>query len=100
MLIDFYEKPTQQFLQVCERLLGMPDLGLDSVADFYAATWLADFPQGTTWHATGLDDGAEEFYAVIEYRAYRLVFNVATTTQLELILPKPTFQNADDRAKP
>ena len=33
------------------------------------ATWLDEFPQGTTWSATGLDDGAEHFYAIIEYAA-------------------------------
>lgn len=87
MRIDFYQKRIAQFLQVAERLIHTPNLELNSVADFYAASWLEEFPQGTTWHASGLDDGAEQFYAVIEFRGYRLVFAVDDTIQLQLQKP-------------
>lgn len=30
--------------------------------------------KGTTWSATGLDDGAEQFYAMIEYQAFTEYF--------------------------
>lgn len=99
MLIDFYQKPIAQFLRVCERLMAREDLGLSCVADFYAATWLDDFPQGTTWHASGLDDGAEQFYAVIEFRGYRLIFDVDETTTLQLQLPPQISQSADDKSQ-
>ncbi|WP_353653405.1 hypothetical protein [Acinetobacter sp. B51(2017)] len=79
-------------------LINTKDLTLDCVADFYAATWLNDFPQGTTWHASGLDDGAEQFYAVIEFRGYRLSFDVAETTVLQL-QPPQIFQSVDDKLK-
>ena len=89
MLIDFYAKQITQFLHVAERLINTQDLALDSVADFYAVPWLLDFPHGSTWHVTGLDDGAEQFYAVVEFRGYRLLFTVAETVRLELQLPPP-----------
>ena len=59
----------QKFDQVAAKIMDDPDsyLAFDSVSDFYKATWLDEFPQGTTWSATGLDDGAEHFYAIIEY---------------------------------
>lgn len=97
MLLDFYQKPIAQFLKVSEQLMAREDLALSSVADFYAATWLHDFPQGTTWHASGLDDGAEQFYAVIEFRGYRLSFAVAETTTLQLQLPQQISQSVDDK---
>lgn len=51
-------------------------LNFDSVSDFYKAPWLAEFPQGTTWLATGLDNGADEFYAKIGYQHYSLMVHV------------------------
>lgn len=48
-------------------------LQFDSIADFYQAQWLDDFPKGTTWCATGLDDGAEHFYAKIEFCGHYLI---------------------------
>lgn len=88
MLIDFYQEKIQQFLSCCTQLMQCDDLELYSVADFYAAPWLNDFPQGTTWHASGLDDGAEAFYAVIEFRGYRLSLDVGQTTSLTLLTPR------------
>jgi hypothetical protein len=59
----------QKFDQVAAKIMADPEayLAFDSVSDFYKAVWLDEFPQGTTWSATGLDDGAEQFYAVIQY---------------------------------
>jgi hypothetical protein len=59
----------QKFDQVAAKIMADPEsyLAFDSVSDFYKAEWLDEFPQGATWSATGLDDGAEQFYAVIEY---------------------------------
>lgn len=70
MLIDFIQYQQQQFDEVASRIMADPEqyIDFDSVSDFYKAKWLDDFPKGTTWSATGLDDGAEEFDAVIEYR--------------------------------
>lgn len=72
MLIDFIQYQQQQFDEVASRIMTDPEqyIDFDSVSDFYKAKWLDDFPKGTTWSATGLDDGAEEFDAVIEYRDY------------------------------
>ncbi|RDF39413.1 hypothetical protein DWA23_05805, partial [Acinetobacter baumannii] len=40
------------------------------------AAWLKDFPQGTQASATGLDDGAEEFYAVVQFKQQYLKFDI------------------------
>ncbi|WP_298147623.1 hypothetical protein [uncultured Acinetobacter sp.] len=96
MLIDFYQDKIQQFLACCEQLMQCEDLKLYSVADFYAASWLNDFPQGTTWRTSGLDDGAEEFYAVIEFRGYRLTLDVGQTTQLKLLYPVGAIKHSTD----
>ena len=69
MLLDFKKFQCQKFEQVAQKILADPTtyLNFDSVADFYQATWLDEFPQGTAWSATGLDDGAEQFEAKIVY---------------------------------
>lgn len=61
MLIDFTQYQLRRFDELAARIQAEPEkyLNFDSVSDFYKATWLQDFPQGTTWTATGLDDGAE-----------------------------------------
>ena len=51
-------------------------IDFDSVSDFYKAHWLSKFPQGTTWSASGLDDGAEYFYALITYKNHYIKINV------------------------
>ncbi len=94
----FIKNRLHTFYKWLSVLINTKDLTLDCVADFYAATWLNDFPQGTTWHASGLDDGAEQFYAVIEFRGYRLSFDVAETTVLQL-QPPQIFQSVDDKLK-
>lgn len=51
-------------------------IDFNSVSDFYNAAWLKDFPQGTQVSATGLDDGAEEFYAVVQFKQQYLKFDI------------------------
>lgn len=73
MIIDLREQQLLKFEQIAQKIMAQPEtyLNFDSVADFYQATWLDDFPKGTTFYASGLDDGAEQFYARIELRIYR-----------------------------
>ena len=77
MLIDFNQAKLKQFDDLALMIITAPQdyLQFDSVADFYQATWLQDFPKGTTWSATGLDDGALEFYALIQYQQHYLHIN-------------------------
>ena len=74
MLIDFTQYQLHRFDELAAQIQAEPEkyLNFDSVSDFYKAAWLQDFPQGTTWTATGLDDGAEQFDAIIEYRGHFL----------------------------
>lgn len=69
MLVSLEAFKQQKFDQVAAKIMADPEsyLAFDSVSDFYKAEWLDEFPQGATWSATGLDDGAEQFYAVIKY---------------------------------
>ncbi|ENX63898.1 MULTISPECIES: hypothetical protein [Acinetobacter] len=69
MLLSLEAFKQQKFDQMAAKIMADPEhyLTFDSVSDFYKAAWLDEFPQGTRWSATGLDDGAEQFYAVIEY---------------------------------
>ncbi|ENV34836.1 hypothetical protein [Acinetobacter gerneri] len=80
MLIDFNQFQFKKFDEMVSRIKAHPQdyIDFDSVSDFYKADWLAAFPQGTTWFATGLDNGAEEFYAQIEYRHKKLTIHVKT----------------------
>lgn len=74
-LIDFKQAQLKQFDLLALDILAYPEryLQFDSIADFYQAQWLDDFPKGTTWYATGLDDGAEHFYAKIEFCGHYLI---------------------------
>ncbi|OTG65555.1 hypothetical protein [Acinetobacter silvestris] len=85
MLIDFIEYQQQQFDEMASRILAEPEkyLQFDSVSDFYKAQWLDDFPQGTVWIATGLDDGAEQFDAIIRYKNHYLEIYHAQNTTLK-----------------
>ncbi|MDR7016462.1 hypothetical protein [Acinetobacter sp. 3657] len=76
----------QKFDQIATKIIADPEtyLCFDSVSDFYKATWLNEFPQGTTWSATGLDDGAEQFYAVIEYGYQYLSISRTTSVAVKL----------------
>ncbi|TCB78376.1 hypothetical protein E0H89_06230 [Acinetobacter sp. ANC 3781] len=84
MLIDFMQHQLTQFDEMASRILAAPAdyINFDSVSDFYKAEWLNHFPKGSTWAATGLDDGAEQFYAIIEYRNHFL--SISCSEQIEI----------------
>lgn len=69
MIIDFQQAQLQKFMALAMKIEAQPELYVqfDSVSDFYKADWLQDFPNGTTWYVSGLDDGADEFHVVIDY---------------------------------
>ena len=85
MIINLYQQQAQKFQQLAEKIIAQPALYLafDSVADFYAASYLAEFPKGSRYFATGSDDGAEQFYARIEYVTPSQVYflNITKTEQ-------------------
>ena len=74
MIINFLEVQLNKFDTLAKRIQNNPEeyIDFDSVSDFYKVKWLSEFPKGTIWTATGLDDGAEEFYALIEYKNHFL----------------------------
>lgn len=80
-IIDFKAMQKKKFKTLALKIQHAPDDYLDfsNVADFYQAHWLQEFPQGTRCYATGLDDGAEEFYAKIEYEDYFLSVSCGQT---------------------
>lgn len=86
MLIELDQYKKQKFRQVAEKIMAAPQfyLAFDSVSDFYKASWLDQFPQGTIWLATGLDNGAEEFMAIISYRELylKIICNDQPSAQL------------------
>lgn len=84
MLINFMQHQLTQFDELASRIQAAPDnyINFDSVSDFYKAEWLNDFPKGSTWAATGLDDGAEQFYAIIEYGNHFL--SISCSEQIEI----------------
>ncbi|MFC6052865.1 hypothetical protein A6M14_02470 [Acinetobacter sp. Ac_877] len=84
MILDFDQFKKEQFLAVASKIKASPHLYLnfDTVADFYQAHFLDEFPRGTTLSATGLDDGAEQFYAVIEFKD--LVIKISKTDFVEI----------------
>ena len=86
MLIDFKAAQIQKFLDLASHIQATPDLYIDfeHVSDFYKALWLKDFPSGTTWYVSGLDDGADEFYISIHFAHCRL--NIQCTDQLKVSL--------------
>lgn len=69
-ILDFNRHHQAKFDALAVKIQAEPEryLNFDSVSDFYKAKWLDDFPRGTTWSCTGLDDGADEFDARIQYR--------------------------------
>lgn len=78
MLLSLDGYKQQQFDQIAAKIMAEPEKYIDfnSVSDFYNAEWLKDFPQGTQVSATGLDDGAEEFYAVVQFKQQYLKFDI------------------------
>ena len=89
MLIDFIQYQLRQFEEMAAMIQAAPEkyITFDSVSDFYKAEWLNDFPRGTTWAATGLDDGAEQFYAIVEYRTHFL--KISCTDKIEICYGVP-----------
>ncbi|ENU08326.1 hypothetical protein [Acinetobacter calcoaceticus] len=78
MLLSLDGYKQQQFDQIAAKIMAEPEkyIEFNSVSDFYNAEWLKDFPQGTQVSATGLDDGAEEFYAVVQFKQQYLKFDI------------------------
>ncbi|NUF15929.1 hypothetical protein [Acinetobacter lactucae] len=74
--LDVYKQ--QQFDQIAAKIMAEPAkyCEFNSVSDFYNAVWLKDFPQGSQISATGLDDGAEEFHAVVQFKLQYLKFDI------------------------
>ncbi|HQV25798.1 MAG TPA: hypothetical protein PLR79_06795 [Acinetobacter sp.] len=89
MVVNLMAYKQEQFDQIAAKILADPDsyLKFDTVSDFYKAPWLEQFPQGTNWSATGLDDGAEQFYAVIEYEQHILSISRTDTISVNLLSP-------------
>ncbi|MBR7718034.1 hypothetical protein [Acinetobacter nosocomialis] len=78
MILNLVIYKQQQFDAMAQKIMAEPAKYIDfnSVSDFYKAAWLKDFPQGTQVSATGLDDGAEEFYAVVQFKQQYLKFDI------------------------
>lgn len=85
MLIDFSQQQRAKFEQVAFGLQQAAAEGLhfDSVADFYQSGWLEQFPAGIRWSVAGLDDGAEQFYARIDYLDCFVRIDAGETLQIE-----------------
>lgn len=83
MLLSLDDYKCQQFDEAAAKIMAEPqNYGeFDSVSDFYKAAWLNEFPKGTTVSATGLDDGTEEFYAVIVFKSQYLQIDVTDKTK-------------------
>lgn len=78
MLLSLEAYKQQQFDQIAAKIMAEPKqyCEFNSVSDFYNAAWLKKFPQGSQISATGLDDGAEEFYAIIQFKQQYLKFDI------------------------
>lgn len=78
MLLSLEVYKQQQFDQMAAKIMAKPKeyCEFNSVSDFYNAAWLKDFPRGSQISATGLDDGAEEFYAIIQFKHQYLKFDI------------------------
>lgn len=78
MLLSLEVYKQQQFDQMAAKIMAEPKhyCEFNSVSDFYNAAWLKKFPQGSQISATGLDDGAEEFYAIIQFKEQYLKFDI------------------------
>ncbi|PPC06579.1 hypothetical protein SOI76_13735 [Acinetobacter pittii] len=78
MLLSLEAYKQQQFDQIAAKIMAEPKqyCEFNSVSDFYNAAWLNGFPHGSQISATGLDDGAEEFYAIIQFKEQYLKFDI------------------------
>lgn len=83
----------QQFIHFAKKIIEQPEYYLDfeSVADVYRAGWLEDFPKGTTWQVSGLDNGAEEFCLVIAYVGCQLSIDYMNNGQFKTQLKCPEY---------
>lgn len=83
-IINFKAGQLAKFDALAMLIQSEPELYLafDSVSDFYKAQWLNDFPQGTTWSCTGLDNGADDFHAVIRFQ--NRVLKISSHAEIEL----------------
>ena len=90
MILDFDQHKKDQFYALALKLQEYPELYLnfDSVADFYQAEFLTEFPKGTVWTVTGLDDGAEQFYAKIEFKSCKIIISKIDDTYTEITVSK------------
>lgn len=86
MLIDFRQAQLERFIQLAQKIEADPQsyLQFDSVSDFYKSSWLNDFPHGTEWYASGLDDGAEQFEAIVCYANAKLIISKKIQTEVHL----------------
>lgn len=84
MIIDFIQIQKYKFDELVNKIVAAPEiyLNFDSVSDFYKSKWLHEFPQGTTWGVSGLDDGAEQFCIHIEYKDHFLFIDVQDPIQM------------------
>ncbi len=89
-ILDFKRHQLAKFDTLAIKIQAEPEhyLSFDSVSDFYKAIWLNDFPQGTTWSCTGLDDGAEEFHARIQFRNRVLKITIKTDVEVSFEIIK------------
>ena len=89
MIIDFIQIQKNKFESLVDTIMADPELyvNFDLVSDFYKVEWLNLLPQGTTWAVSGLDDGAEQFYAVIEYEQHILSISRTDTISVNLLSP-------------
>lgn len=78
MILNLIIYKQQQFDRIAAKIMAEPKYYCEfsSVSDFYNAAWLKDFPQGSQISATGLDDGAEEFYTVVQFKQQYLKFDI------------------------
>ena len=78
MILNLVIYKQQQFDAMAQKIMAEPTKYIDfnSLSDFYNAAWLKDFPRGSQISATGLDDGAEEFYAVVQFKQQYLKFDI------------------------
>ena len=84
MIIEFIQIQKQKFNVLVSQIMAEPKrfVYFDSVSDFYKVDWLHEFPQGTTWAVSGLDDGADEFCIQIQFKELVLYIDI----QLDVIL--------------
>lgn len=96
MIIDMKQAQIKKFDDLATQVKNNPAVYVqfDSVSDFYKASWLDEFPKGTVWSCTGLDDGAEEFYALIYYYDHYLSINCST----EIEIRTGIYPSKDDEA--